>query len=222
LTSIQAPLSLSTPSTKPIFPFRYVLQSAQFLPHFSTKHFIAHRSITPLTQHTTLYRPPLNYSPLSAHNTVSPTAQLLPSLNTQLCIAHRSITPLSQHTTLYRLPLNFPLSQHTTLYRLPLNFSPLSTHNTVSPTAKFLPSLRTQYFTAHRLISPFFQQKTLYRPPLNFPLSQHTTLYRPRINFSPLSAHNTLSTTAQFLPSLSTKHCIAHSSISSQSQQTTL
>jgi len=58
-----------------------------------------------------------NFSPLSAHNTLSPTAQFLPSLSTQHSIAHRSISPLSHHTTLYRAPLNFsPLSAHNTVY----------------------------------------------------------------------------------------------------------
>ena len=111
---------------------------------------IAERSISPPLQHKTLYRPPLNYSPHSTHNTVSPTAQLLPSLSTQHGVAHRSITPLSQHTTLYRPPLNYsPLPAHNTVSPT-AQFPPLPAHNTVSPTAQFLPSLNTQHCVAHR------------------------------------------------------------------------
>ena len=89
------------------------------------------------------YHTALKFPPLSAHNSISLTAQFLPSLITQHSIAHSSFSPLSQYTTLYRPPLISPLSQHTTLYRPQLNFSPLSTHNTISPTAQFLPSLST-------------------------------------------------------------------------------
>jgi len=132
---------------------------AQFILTLSTQHFIAHRSIPTLSQHTTLYRPPLNSSPLSAHNTVSPTAQFLPPLTIKLYrppldfsplsaqhfIAHSSISPLSQHTKLNRPPLNFsPLSAHNTESSTSL-FLPLSAHNSESPTSQFLPSLNTQH-----------------------------------------------------------------------------
>ena len=191
----------------PLSAHNSLLPTAQSLPSLSTQHSMALRSIIPLSQHTTLYRPPLKFSPLSAHNTLSPTAQILPCLSTQHSIAHRLICHLSQHTTLYCPPPNY---------------SPLSAHNTVSPTAQVLPSLSTKHSIAHRLIchpsqhqnsiahcslSPLTEHTTLYNPPINFsplckqniiahrsisPLSQHTTLYRPSLNFSPLSAHNTV------------------------------
>ena len=61
---------------------------AQILPSLGTQHSSAHRSIPPLSAHktasstvqilpsltTTLYRPPLKFSPLSAQYTVSPKA----------------------------------------------------------------------------------------------------------------------------------------------------
>jgi len=156
-----------------------------------------------LYQHKTLYRPPFNFSPLSARNTLTPTAQFLPSLSIQHFIAHRSISSLYQHKTLYRPPPNFSPTQHTTLYRPPLNFSLHSAHNTLSPTAQFLSSLNTQYFIVNHSYSH---------------LSQYTKLYCLPHNFFPLSAHNIESPTANILISLSTQHCITHRSISPPSQ----
>ena len=78
------------------------------------KNWVAHRSITLLFLHTTQFRPPLkfpfsqqttinrqplNFSPLSAKNTLSPNAQIFPCLSTQHCKADRTISPLSQHNT---------------------------------------------------------------------------------------------------------------------------
>jgi len=198
------------------------------LPSLSKQHCIAHRSVSPLYQHTTLFRQP----------------QFLPSLSTQHCIAHRSVSPLYQHTTLYRPPQFLPfLSKQ--LYRPPFNLSPLtpqnhrpphnfsplsahnnnvhrsvsllSPHNTVSPTAQFHSSLATQHYRpplslsplsahntiAHRSVSPLCQHTTL-SPTAVTPLSQHTILYRPPLSLFPLTTQHL--PTVPSLPSLSTQH----------------
>jgi len=94
-------------------PYQHITQSpkAIILRSLNTPLYGPLLSFSPTSPHYTIDHRTI--SPLSQHTTVSLTAQYLPSVRIQHCIAHRSVFPLHQHSTLHRPPHKFfPLSTH--------------------------------------------------------------------------------------------------------------